>query len=209
MLASRRRERADERLRRCIASGGASPPAGLIRFVLDPSSVVTPDLAERLPGRGAWVSADKDALTRAIEKGLFARAFKARAEAPTGLVETVAALLEKRALDALGLARREGFAVAGFDQVKDALSTGRAAALLTASDAAEDGADKLARAAGAAPRFRVFTTAALSAALGKEGVRHAAVLKGAAAERFLREARRLSGFRSGGMEVEAASMAGN
>lgn len=200
MLASRRKERADERLRTCIAGGGASPPAGLIRFVLDPTGVVTPDLAERLPGRGAWVSADRAALTKAIEKGLFARAFKGKAEAPRDLVDRVAMLLEKRALDALGLARREGLAVAGFDQVKAALSDGAAAVLISAADAADGGAEKLARLAGETPRLRAFDVAGLSAALGKEGVRHAAVAKGPAAERFLRDARRFAGV--AGLETD-------
>lgn len=141
------------------------------------------------------MSADRTALERAIAKGLFARAFKAPAQAPDRLVEIVEAGLEKRALEALGLARRVGEAALGFDQAKKALAENRAAALIAASDAADDGRDKLARLAEGIFQYRGLASAALSAAFGKDGVKHAVLLKGAAATRFRREALRLSAFR--------------
>ncbi len=158
---------------------------------------MTPDLSEKLGGRGAWVSADRQALRRAVSKGLFARAFRAPATAPDDLAEAVEAGLVKRTLDALGLARRTGEAAAGFDQVKDALSRGRAAVLISALDAADDGREKLARLPDRVYQNRAFSSAELSSALGKDGVRHAAIFKGAAADRFVREATRLDGFRAG------------
>lgn len=137
-----------------------------------------------------------------MSKGLFARAFKTTAIAPEDLVETVAAGLERRALDALGLARRMGDAVAGFDQVRKALVEKAAAVLISATDAADDGREKLARLAEAdVQQFGAFSSGSLSQALGRDGVRHAAILKGAAAERFRREARRLAGFRREAVEA--------
>lgn len=132
-----------------------------------------------------------------MSKGLFARAFKQAAAAPDSLVEDVEAGLEKRALDALGLARRTGEAVLGFDQVKEALTKGKAAILLSASDAADDGREKLSRLGKELFQHKGFTSAALSAAFGKDGVKHAALLKGAGADRFRREAARLEGLRAG------------
>lgn len=162
---------------------------------MSPDGVVTPDLAEKLGGRGAWVCADRAYLERAVSKGLFARAFKSKADAPDDLADAVEAGLERRALDALGLARRTGDVALGFDQVKEALVKCRAGVLLTASDAAEDGRDKLSRLAEGVFHHEGFTSAALSAALGKDGVKHAALKKGAPAKRFAREAARLDGFR--------------
>ena len=182
--------------RTCIAGGGGQPPTGLIRFALSPDGRVTPDLGEKLGGRGAWVTANRAALTRAVAKDLFARAFKAPATAPEGLIETVEAGLERRALDALGLARRMGAAVVGFDQVKAALIDNAAAILISATDAADDGREKLSRLGKDILQVRAFTSATLSAALGKDGVKHAALMKGAAADRFRREAMRLQGFRA-------------
>ncbi len=106
----------------------------------------------------------------------------------------------------MGLARRTGEAVTGFDQVKDALDKGKAAILIAAADAGADGQGRLARAGRGLPRVTGFSSAVLSAALGKDGVVHAALLKGAGAQRFLTEAKRLQGFRPGLIDTaEAAS----
>ena len=66
----------DEPERRCIATGEVQPKRGLIRFVVGPEGEIFPDLAEKLPGRGIWVAADRAALRKAAGKGLFARAAK-------------------------------------------------------------------------------------------------------------------------------------
>lgn len=121
---------------------------------------------------------------------------------PASLVATVEAALERRTLDALGLARRIGEAVAGFDQVKGALTKGNVAVLIAASDAGADGQAKLRRIARGLPRLVGFPSTVLSTALGKPGVIHAALVKGAAATRALTEARRLAGFRPGLFETD-------
>ena len=48
--------------RRCILSNRECSTAHLIRFVADPDNRIVPDLAERLPGRGLWLSANITAL---------------------------------------------------------------------------------------------------------------------------------------------------
>lgn len=186
--------------RTCIATGETCAPQALLRFVLDPEGVVTPDFAAKLPGRGAWTLARRDAVVKAASKGLFARAFKKPARLPEGMTpEAFAGVvekgLEKRALDAFGLARRAGKAALGFDQAAAALKGKDAAAALIASDAGADGAEKIARLAGARPVVRAFTAGAQSQAAGGGNVTYAALLAGPEAARFLREAGRLSGFR--------------
>ncbi len=161
---------------------------------------MVPDLGEKLGGRGAWVSADPVSVERVTTKGYLSRAFKRPVTAPPDLCAIIDAGLERRALDALGLARRTGEAVAGFDQVKEALTGGKVAVLIAASEAGADGQAKLKRLGAGAPRVVGFACAKLSAALGKERVIHAALIAGAGATRFLREARRLEGFRPGLVE---------
>src|SRR5262245_4332364 len=63
-----------QRERRCIASGESANEADLIRFACGPGGVVTPDVAAKLPGRGAWVRADRASVARAVKQGAFARA---------------------------------------------------------------------------------------------------------------------------------------
>ena len=111
--------------RRCIVSGEVQPKAGLIRFVLSPDGLILPDLACKLPGRGIWVTADRAMITKAAEKGLFARAAKAPAKTPEGLADLVEAGQAKRVVELISLARKSGRCVAGFEKVKGWLADGK------------------------------------------------------------------------------------
>ena len=82
--------------RRCIATGEVQPKAGLIRFVVGPDGTVVPDLAEKLPGRGIWVAANRASLTKAVKKKLFARAAKQSVSVPETLVEDVERQMARR-----------------------------------------------------------------------------------------------------------------
>ena len=187
--------------RTCLATGAKGSPDAMIRFARSPDGVATPDLAERLPGRGAWVMADRSAIETAVRRQGFSRGFKAPTTAPEGLADMIEAALAKRCLEAVGLARKAGEAVTGFDQVRAALKEGGAAALIFASEAAEDGREKLLRLARAMPEETPLLTGCFSGgelglALGREGAIYAALAAGPHARRFVREATRLAGFRA-------------
>jgi uncharacterized protein len=64
-----------DRERRCIVSHESLADAKLIRFALAPDGSVVPDVAAKLPGRGAWVRADRASVDAAARKQVFARAF--------------------------------------------------------------------------------------------------------------------------------------
>ena len=125
--------------RRCIATMESHPQSQMIRFVLSPDGEATPDLAARLPGRGAWVLATREAVETAAKKGAFARAFKAQAKVQPGLADRVEQLLVSRTLDQLGLAKRAGDLILGFEQVREAIQTARPGCVIEASDGAADG----------------------------------------------------------------------
>ncbi len=105
-LAEMTSTKTGEQERRCIVSGETAPKHGLLRFVVGPENVIVPDLGERLPGRGIWVSADRDALQKAGDKKLFTRAAKMQVTVPEDLVKRVEMLLVKRCMDVIG--RSEG-----------------------------------------------------------------------------------------------------
>ena len=184
--------------RRCIATGVSGETAGLIRFVLDPEGGLTPDLAERLPGRGAWLSATRDAAALAAKKRLFSRGFRQPVEVSADLPDQLERLLARRLVEAVSLTRKAGLAVNGFEKVKARLKQGGVGVLLAASDGSDDGRGKLAPLAGDAPIISVLTADELGMAFGRDSVVHAALDVGGATERVLREARRLDGFRQSG-----------
>lgn len=191
----------EESERRCIVTGEGGNPEGLIRFALDPAGVVTPDFGARLPGRGAWVLARRAAVEAAASKRLFSRAFRREALLPGGVTPAAfAALVERgfhgRALSTLGLARRAGVAVLGFDLVATLLRERSAGAVLVASDAGGDGAGKVRRLAGDAPVIDAFASEELSAAFGKPGLVYAAIRGGREAGRVASETDRLLRYRA-------------
>jgi len=189
--------------RRCIVTGETQPKAGLIRFVAGPDAIVVPDIAEKLPGRGFWVIADRKALDKAAAKGLFSRGAKAQVSAPPELLEMIEAGLAKRVVDTLSLARKAGLAVAGFEKVKDWLAGGRAKVLLQASDGSDRGKGKLWTPPGGR-WFGCLTASELGLSFGRDHVIHSALAPGRLTDMLIRDASRLTGLRGhdGGASAE-------
>jgi predicted RNA-binding protein YlxR (DUF448 family) len=189
--------------RRCLVTGAVRPKTELLRFVVDPSGQIVPDIAGKLPGRGLWLTAQRAIVLEASSKRVFARAAKAPVVVTEGLEDRVATLLLQRCIEILGLARRSGLAVAGFVRVKEALTAGKAALLVEATDAAADGQEKLAALASSLPRVACLDARELGVAFGREHAVHVALGKGRLADLFIAEARRLQGFRPG-VKVEVS-----
>ena len=190
-----------ERERRCIVSGESEDGAGLIRFALSPDGVVTPDVAAKLPGRGAWVRADRTHVEQAVKKGAFARAFKTAVKAPENLAALTETLLTRRCLDQLGMARRAGAIAIGATQVESAIRAKPALLLIEAEDGAAEGREKLMSLHiglwGRPPRAAAcFKAADLGVALGRERVIHGCLLQERLAEGWAAEIGRLAGFRA-------------
>ncbi len=181
--------------RRCIATGNVLPVEQLIRFVVGPDGVVVPDIEARLPGRGLWLSAGRDMVNTAAAKNLFAKAFRRKVTVPADLAERIAGLLLRRCLDRIGLARRAGQAVTGYEKVRGELKAGRGAVLLAAADGAADGRDKIRALAPALPLVAVLRSDELGAAFGRSHAVHAVLTAGRLAEGLKIDAARLAGMR--------------
>ncbi|MCI2394644.1 RNA-binding protein [Aliiroseovarius sediminis] len=189
------KSRPEEPERRCIATGESQPKAGLIRFVVGPDGTVVPDLLGKLPGRGIWVSADRAALTKAAEKGLFARAAKQQVVVPDDLLAMLEKALAARVVHLISLARKAGGAVAGFEKVKDWLVREQAAVLIQASDGSERGKSKLRPPPGKDRFFTCLTADELGMAFGRENVIHGALASGGLVSRVVEEAKKLDALR--------------
>lgn len=195
----------DGAVRLCVATRELRQPGELIRFVAGPDAIIVPDLAQRLPGRGVWVTADRESVAKAVATRAFAKSLKRKVDAPVDLAAVVERLLERRSGEALSLANKAGLVVTGFDKIDRALAGGDVLALVHASEAATDGRGKLDRkfaalfgAEAAASRIvAVLSVDQMSLAMGRPNVVHAALNKGGASDRFLIEAGRLARYRSG------------
>ena len=189
----------EEPERRCIVTGEVQGKHGLVRFVVGPDARIFPDIEGKLPGRGLWVSADPVAMNKAASKGLFARAAKMPVVVPAGLVADVEALLVRRTIELISLARKAGEAVAGYEKVLDWLVKNKAAVLVQAADGSERGKAKLHApdpgSDGKATFIGCLTAVELGLAFGREHVIHCVLAAGGLTSRVVDEAARLSGLR--------------
>jgi ribosomal protein L7Ae-like RNA K-turn-binding protein len=104
-------------------------------------------------------------------------------------------MLDQQILDLLGLARRSGLVVTGFQKADTALRTGRAVLLIEAKDAGKEGRSKLAR--HTLPGVEIWaplTADLLGRAIGRDHAVHVAVGPGGLAERLKVALRRQHGF---------------
>lgn len=193
------REATIDRERRDLVTHQVMDESRLIRFVAAPDGTVAPDLARKLPGRGLWVAADRASVEAAVKKNLFSRAAKAPLKPAADLADLVESLLARRCLDQLGLARREGVLISGFEKSLANVRAGKVAWIVEAADGSADGRGKLlALAKHIAPAPKVcgaFSADDLSLALGLENAIHAVLLEGGRADRWTFEVERLAGFR--------------
>ena len=188
------KDRTDGPERRCIVTGESGPKSGLVRFVVGPEGQIVPDILEKLPGRGMYVTADRAALEAAGKRD-FARAARQQITVPEGLAAEVERQLARRVVDLIAMARKAGRAVCGFEKVKGWLAGGaQVRVLLQASDGSERGKSKLWTPTGAR-YFGCLTAAELGMAFGRESVIHGALATGGVSDRVVEEAARLKGLR--------------
>jgi len=204
-----------ERTRLCAATRIVHPVSELIRFVVGPNGEAVADVKCKLPGRGIWVTATRQALDEAIKRRAFARSFKREVRLPVDLAERTEQLLERAVLEALAVAGKAGLVAPGFTRAAAALENGKVVALLHAAEASAEGTRKL----DAAWRRRqsdrplvvigFLPSAQLDLALNRPNVIHAALLAGPVSATFLARYRRLERFRTGDQHNHAAATAPN
>ena len=177
----------------------------MIRFVADPDGRVVADLKGNLPGRGCWVTAQRDYVQQASAKNLFARALKSKVTVPPDLDGDIDGLLVWALTGMMSLARKAGQLVSGAAKVDAAVRSGEAIAVFHATDAAADGVRKIDQARHAAvaagcpqfPAFRLLSAAEMAVLGGGREVIHFATLAGQAGEGVVKRAKMLDRYRNG------------
>jgi uncharacterized protein len=210
-------------MRMCAVTREVRPIDELIRFVVSPQSEVMADLKRKLPGRGLWISASRQAVAEATRRNQFGKGFKRDVRVAPTLAADTEVLLERSAIEALAIAAKAGQVISGFGKVEDALVQRQARAsikaLIHASDGAADGIRKLdaivRQNAGNDDELREFpvltalTSEQLDLALGRSNVIHAALLAGPASRTFLSRSHVLVRYRMADDDTTAGRTARN
>jgi uncharacterized protein len=198
----------DEVERRCALTHEVKAAADLVRFVVGPDGILVPDTDAKAEGRGVWISIGEKHVAEAVKKKAFAKSLKSEVTVPADLPALTRMRLQQRFVSSLQMAKKAGQLLTGMTKVKAALETGEAIALLTATDAADDGKKKMLATLKASskaaeeqgfagadrPHFELLDSAQLGLALGIESVIHAAPTQGAAGEAAVKRAERLARY---------------
>jgi len=182
-------------VRRCAATGVTMSKERLLRFVHDPDGRVVFDVSGKLPGRGYYVIPWQVALAKAVKRRAFAIKAPTPITVPEGLAEQVCTALRQDMLKRLGLARRSGELVLGYENVSAALKKAQLSLLISASDASVHGEDKLERIATSdVPWVRCLRREDLSHAVGENNLVHLGVKSVIVARKFMLSALRYQAF---------------
>jgi predicted RNA-binding protein YlxR (DUF448 family) len=188
--------------RKCIVTGESKDCDELIRFAIGPDEEIAPDLFRKLGGRGVWVTATRENVEQACTKKAFNRAFSTNVVLPEDLPGLIDQLLQKSALDSLGMARKAGQIITGQGRLDGAIRSGGIALVFHASDGAGDGKRKTGAALHAmglrenVTMIDLFTSAQMSLALGLSNVVHAGMPSGGLSSAILEKYRRLLRYRA-------------
>lgn len=199
-------------LRRCVVTRERLPKERMIRFVVGPDRSLVPDLRATLPGRGLWLSARRDVIEPARAKGVLVRAFARAARGPVSLPPDLPAALEtaliRRIGELLGLTRRAGQAIAGFEKGREWVRTGRVRLVLQASDGSAAERARFLSGAGDIPVLAPLPGEALGRVFGRDYVVHVAIAPGKLADSLLVEATRLAGLQANPVAADRRDAAG-
>jgi predicted RNA-binding protein YlxR (DUF448 family) len=117
-----------------------SPKDRLLRLVCGPSGQVLLDIHGKLPGRGAYLCAQRHCAAQALKRARLQEAFRREVTLPSidELVRAMASVMAERALGCIRIARKAGRVVSGYTQVSRALMDEPVACLLVAEDTARE-----------------------------------------------------------------------
>lgn len=179
-------------LKTCFVTKEVCPRAEMLRFALAPGRQIIFDVAEKLPGHGFWLKADKDLLEKAITKRIFYKAAKGTVDIPAELQGQVEASLRGRCLNLMSLCRKAGLLVFGYEAVKKAVGQGDAVIAFEADNSSLRGQNKIFKSDDNFPIYTFFSRADLGSITGMNEVVHIALLKGKLSEQATAVARKLN-----------------
>ena len=164
--------------RTCIITGQTDDSSNLIRFVISPDGSLAPDLAEKLPGRGAYLLPKPEYIRESFKKNKFAKHIefkkKLSLEEVDAFIALVGNLLQRRFVEQISLARRQGSAIAGAGKLKENNSL---IGLLISNDASVREARQLESVTGPNWIMRDIPAETLGEAFGRNSIAYVGLLR--------------------------------
>ena len=176
--------------RRCVVTRIEGYPEEMVRFTISPEGFIVPDLDKCLPGRGIWLSAQRNVIEEACTRGVFGRVSGRRVHVPSDLLIQIESGLWRRMIELIGLARRAGQAVSGFVKVREWVMQRRVGVVLHALEGSKEELERLVSGGENIPVIRELTSLDLSGVFGRDRVVNGALAVGRLATRLQQESKR-------------------
>lgn len=178
--------------RTCIACGLRAQPDAFIRLCLVPEGGLQVEIKALKGGRGAYLCPTRACADLAVKKQRIGKALHGNSGVKTGaeVVDSALHLVNHHLQYMLSLCQKAGRIASGADSVEAAVTSGRAACVLVASDLSEGSLDKLTALCRRheVPQYRLgLTRESLGALLGKGERAAGAVQHGPLAEGLKRD----------------------
>ena len=187
-----RKRAAENGFKVCLVTRESLPREEMLRFVISPAGTVVFDVAERLPGAGLWIKADKSVLQTAVSKHIFNKAAGGSVKINETFIDSVETALKDYCLSLLGMARKAGLLVFGFENVKKRLASFETGVAFEASDAAKNGQNKLFRPTDSFPVFSFLSREELGQITGQAEQVHLWVTESKLAEKLKQTATKIT-----------------
>lgn len=189
--------------RTCIVTKKIFELDQMIRFVCDEEGQIYPDMKRKLPGRGAWVQAQRSIIEKAILSKAFTKNFKRQIFVDKSLLDLIENLFIKNALGALAMARKAGAVITGKTKIENVALKPNLFMLLHSQEAAIDGKRKLAQAIksreslglSAVSTYTLFNNEDLASVFKDQYATHIALLSHSVSNHFLQQVKKLLFYR--------------
>ncbi len=189
-------KKTENNIRTCIVSGQSLDKTALIRFVIAPDGQLTPDIHQKLPGKGIWVSADRASLEKAVSKHLFQKKTKEKINIDQNIIDSIESITLNKIISTLGMARKSGNSVAGEQKVIELQTTYPEALVIIAKEASARQRQKVKNPERAAIED-ILSATQLGHIFGREEVMYCAIKPGKIAKNLLIDLKRYKGLING------------
>ncbi|MDD4555946.1 MAG: DUF448 domain-containing protein [Alphaproteobacteria bacterium] len=179
--------------RKSIVSGEVKEIEHLLRFT-EAEGLLIPDFQKKFAGKGVYVENSISTLKKAIEKKLFSKFYKKNLNENMELITQVEKIMKKKGLDSINISRKAGILITGFEKVREVIIHDKAAFLLEAKDAGDDGHNKIISLAKEIEIFSLYTIEELDRALDKTNTVHIAFKKSPMAKTVHKDFMKLKNF---------------
>ena len=183
-------------MRTCLVSKNSVAKKDLIRFVIDPQKQLIADIQQNLPGKGYWVKADRETISKAIKKNLILKAVNQKIDIDKNLMSTIEFQIKQKVLQQISLSRKSGQAIFGFDKIKAAVTNNSVNLLIQAADGSDKEKKRMLNKSIPNIIDKCLTSSELGKIFGREKVVHCAILGNSFIEKIIFNANRLNNLKN-------------